>query len=215
MLSKRVSKRVYILGCMSCTKHGTARRSQTQSSAKVDAPLVMIGMEFIRPLPEGDLSVEETIKVCYPQLNKYEVNGKSGDQPPYWGFSGKEKFTHIFVVVDYFSQFMWAFPYSTPDQAEAIRCLIWLFNIFEPPISIYADIGSHFTGRSMKQFLKDHKVVFTPAPLGAKRATGMVEKSNNLLEMILKKQFKKKSWPLHLNRGVYGLNRREIKHFGF
>ncbi|KAI0992640.1 hypothetical protein K3495_g15545 [Podosphaera aphanis] len=67
----------------------------------------------------------------------------------------------------------------------------------------------------MKQFLKDHKVVFTPPPSGAKRATGMVEKSNDLLEMILKKQSKKKSWPLLLNRGVYELNRREIKHFGF
>ncbi|KAI6245340.1 hypothetical protein HI914_06754 [Erysiphe necator] len=67
----------------------------------------------------------------------------------------------------------------------------------------------------MKQFLKDHKVVFTPAPSGAKRATGMVEKSNDLLEMILKNQFKKKSWPLYLNRGVYELNRRVIKHFGF
>ena len=73
------------------------------------------------------------------------------------------------------------------DQAEVIRCLIWLFNIFGPPISIYADIGFHFTGRSMKQFLKDHKVMFTPARSVAKRATGTVEKSNDLLEMILKK----------------------------
>lgn len=67
----------------------------------------------------------------------------------------------------------------------------------------------------MKQILKDHKVVYTPAPSGTKRATGMVEKSNDLLEMILKKQFKKKSWPLYLNKGVYELSRRVIKHFGF
>ncbi|KAI6249705.1 hypothetical protein HI914_02153 [Erysiphe necator] len=101
----RISKDIvhYILGCM---------------SSKVDAPLVMLGMDFIGPLPETDLSLEETLRVCYPQLNKYEVNIKSGEPPPYWGFSGK------------------AFPCSTPDQAEAIRCLIWMFNIFGTPISI-------------------------------------------------------------------------------
>lgn len=65
----------------------------------------MLGMDFIGPLPETDLSLEETLRVCYPQLNKYEVNIKSGEPPPYWGFSGKGKFTHIFVV-DYFSRFV-------------------------------------------------------------------------------------------------------------
>lgn len=55
-----------------------------------------------------------------------------------------------------------------------------LFTSFGTPISIYA-------GRSMTQFLKDQKVVFTPAPSGAYRATGIVEKLNNLLEMILQK----------------------------
>ncbi|RKF65035.1 putative eka-like protein [Erysiphe neolycopersici] len=165
----RISKDTvdFILGCMSCAKHGTARRSQTQSSAKVGAPLVMLGMDFVGPLPEVDLSLEETLRVCYPQLNKYVVNIKSGEPPPYWRFSEKDKFIHIFVVIDYFSRFVRVFPCSTPDQAEAIRCLIWMFNIFGTPISIYADIGSHFTGRSMWQFLKDHKVVFTPAPSGA------------------------------------------------
>ncbi|RKF61916.1 putative eka-like protein, partial [Erysiphe neolycopersici] len=99
------------------------------------------------------------------------------------------------MLVDYFSRFVWAFPCSTPDQAEAIRCLIWLFSIFGTPISIYADIGTHFTGGSMARFLQDHKVLFTPAPSGAKRATGMVEKMNDLLERILKKQSNKSEWP--------------------
>lgn len=83
------------------------------------------------------------------------------------------------------------------------------------PVSIYADIGTHFTGRSMMRFLQDYKVLFIPAPSGAKRATGMVEKSNDLLEIILKKQSNKSDWPLFVNRGVYELNRREIKNLGF
>ncbi|KAI0992831.1 hypothetical protein K3495_g15353 [Podosphaera aphanis] len=175
----------------------------------------MFGMDFIGPLPEANLNLEDTIKACYPQLNKFDVQFDSNEQPLNWGYSGKSKFSHIFMVVDYFSRFVWAFSCSTPDQAEAIRCLSWLFSIFGSPISIYADIGSHFVGRSMANYLQEQNVVFIPAPSGAKRATGMVEKLNDLLEMILKKQSHKPNWPLFVNRAAYELNRRVIRHFGF
>ncbi|KAI0996145.1 hypothetical protein K3495_g12036 [Podosphaera aphanis] len=78
----------YILGCMSCAKHGAARRSQTQFPARVDAPLVMFGSDFIGPLSEANLNLEDTIKACYPQLNKFYVWFDSNVQPPNWGFSG-------------------------------------------------------------------------------------------------------------------------------
>ncbi|KAI1008127.1 hypothetical protein K3495_g117 [Podosphaera aphanis] len=205
----------YILGCMSCPKHGAARRSQTQSPATVDAPFVMFGMDFIGPLPEANLNLEDTIKACYPQLNKFDVHFDSNEQPLSWGFSGKSKLPHMFMVVDYFSRFVWAFSCSTPDQAEAIRCLSWLFSIFGSPISIYAGIGSHFVGRSMANYLQEQNDVFIPAPSGAKGATRMVEKLNDLLEIILKKQSHKPDWHLFVNCAAYELNRRVIRHFGF
>lgn len=57
------------------------------------------------------------------------------------------------MVIDYFSRFVWAFPDSAANQAEAIRCLIWFFEIWGPPVAIYADIGSHFSGATMQKFL--------------------------------------------------------------
>ncbi|KAI0993183.1 hypothetical protein K3495_g15001, partial [Podosphaera aphanis] len=162
----------YILGCMYCAKHGTARRSQSQSSPSVSQKMALLGMDFIGPLPQAKLSVEESIRCCFPQFSECTT---ITDDPPENGFTSSQ-FTHIFLVIDYFSRFVWAFPVSAANQTEAIRCLIWLFEIWGPPGAIYSDIGTHFSGAKMQQFLSNQNVLWIPAPSGSKRSTGMAEK---------------------------------------
>lgn len=118
------------------------------------------------------------------------------------------------MVIDYFSRFFLAFPCAAPDQSEAIRCLIWLFGLFGCPIAIYVDIGTHFTGSKMARFLKIQGVLYIPAPSAAKRATGMIEKANDLFERVMKGIAVKPDWPIYVHRAAYEMNRREIKHLG-
>ncbi|POS82118.1 hypothetical protein EPUL_005768, partial [Erysiphe pulchra] len=204
--------RDYILGCLECGRNGTARRTQSQASPRVDEPMVLLGMDFIGPLPHTTLTLEETIRCCYPHLQyfKFELEAKK-----YYGYSGKNSFTHVFMAIDYFSRFFWAFPCAAPDQAEAIRCLIWLFGLFGNPIAIYADIGSHFTGSQMAKILQSQKVLYIPAPSAAKRATGMIVKTNDLFERVMKGMASKPEWLIYVHRAAYEFNRREIRHLGY
>ncbi|KAI1004034.1 hypothetical protein K3495_g4176 [Podosphaera aphanis] len=201
----------YTLGHLYCAKHGTARRSQSQSSPSVAGKMVLLGMDFKGPLPQARLSVEESIQCCFPQFSDCTV---ATTHPPENGFAGSQ-FTHIFLVIDYFSRFVWAFPVSAANQTEAIRCLIWLFQIWGPPRAIYSDIGTHFSGATMQKFLSSQGTLWIPAPSGSKRSTGMVEKANDLLERILKKISQREDWPFRVQRSAYELNRREVRSLGF
>ncbi|RKF60559.1 hypothetical protein OnM2_049059 [Erysiphe neolycopersici] len=203
--------RDYILGCLECCRNGTARRTQTQSSPRVDEPMILFGIDFIGLIPNSNLTLEETIQCCYPQLQyfNFETKGKLD-----YGYSGKGSFSHVFMAIDYFSRFVWAFPCAAPYQSKAIRCLIWLFGLFGCPIVIYANIGTHFAGSKMARFLKSQEVLYIPAPSAAKRATGMIEKANDLFERVMKGIAVKPDWPIYVHRAAYEMNRRKIKHLG-
>ncbi|RKF53178.1 putative eka-like protein, partial [Golovinomyces cichoracearum] len=90
-----LNTRDYILGCLECGRNGTAW-TQTQSSPRVDEPMVLLGMDFIGPISHSNLTLEETIQCCYPQLQYF--NFESGGKPDY-GYSGKGYFTHIFMCL--------------------------------------------------------------------------------------------------------------------
>ncbi|POS82413.1 hypothetical protein EPUL_005317, partial [Erysiphe pulchra] len=180
----RISKDThdYILGCLYCAKHGTARLTQSQSPPSVAEKMALLIMDFIGPLPQAKLSVEDSIKCCFPQFSEY--TGGSNEYTEN-GFSGST-FTHKFVVIDYFSRF--------------------LFEIWGPPVAVYSDIGSLFSEAIMQKFLSQQGVLWLPAPSGSKRSTGMVEKTNDLIERILKKSLIAKS-----GHSVF----KEIRSLGF
>jgi hypothetical protein len=41
----------YIKGCLSCSKYGTARRSQTLNPVVVNSPIQLFGIDFVGPFP--------------------------------------------------------------------------------------------------------------------------------------------------------------------
>jgi hypothetical protein len=63
--------------------------------------------------------------------------------------------------------------------------------------------------------LKDQGILRIPSPVSAKKATGIAEKSNDLLQRILKKiRVSRDKWPLNVQNATFELNRREIIHLG-
>ena len=114
----------YVLGCLKCAQHGRAQRSQKLSPIMVDKPNILLGMDFIGPLPATDLTREEALKCVWPQLHQLTKDIKFADLPK--GKEGRATFTHILLIIDYFDRFVWAFPTIEDTQEEAIRCLSWL-----------------------------------------------------------------------------------------
>lgn len=113
------------------------------------------------------------------------------------GYDGDAAYTHILLIVDYFNRFIWAFPTISDSSEEVIRCLTWIYDTVGPPVAAYADPGSHFSSKASQAFMKGRGVLFISAPVKAKKATGMAEKHNHLLETVIELSSDgKKSWPL-------------------
>lgn len=75
-------------------------------------------------------------------------------RPYYWpGIA----FTHILMIIDYFSRFVRASPTVGKDQEEVIRCLTWLTAIIGICLAAYTDEGGHFAGIKTQNFLKERK----------------------------------------------------------
>jgi hypothetical protein len=53
------------------------------------------------------------------------------------------------------------------------------------------------------------------SPVAAKKATGMVEKANNLIQRVLKKERLGTKWPLRVQSAAFELNRREVIYLNY
>ncbi|KAI0994590.1 hypothetical protein K3495_g13592 [Podosphaera aphanis] len=211
--------RNYILGCMKCAQHGNAQRTQTQSPTVIDEPNVLWGMDYIGPLPKTAVTTDEALKCMWPQLHKSksQVTAQEPIQLASQPLNdyGFVNFTHILLVVDYFDRFVWAFPTITDSQDETIRCLTWLINQEGAPVATYQDTGGHFGKRTTK-FLKGQGTESISSPVAAKKATGMVEKANDILQITLKLITRDPHcWPWRIQEAVFEGNRRQISYLGY
>ena len=202
----------YILGCSECAEHGTKRKSETQSPIYIDQPNVLQSMDFIGPFPDCDLTIDEILNQSYPHLHlkrdrwtvitpeSFESNTVDAPRNP----RGFTTFSHVLLVVDYFTKFVYAFTTIGDNSDEVVRCLTWLFSLKGSPIAIYTDPGPHFESSKTQKFLNSFNVLWIPSPVGAKKATGMAEKCNNLLQRVMKKISQGNcQWPLILQESVF------------
>jgi transposase InsO family protein len=178
-------------------------------------------MDFISPFPPTKVSVEELVKLCFPQLQQHQNAGFTakiniqftGQQINNQGFL---VFTIVLVIVDYFSRFIWAFPCTTADQYKVIRCISWLISYYRAPVAFYTDEGSHFARQKIRDFLNTNGIKWIPAPIRAKKATSIVEMCNNLFEKVAKKaQENPDNWPFDVQLSAFKVNRKEIEYLGF
>jgi transposase InsO family protein len=151
-------------------------------------------MDFIGPFPETELSIHDWLTISWPGIEHFDKKGFTieVDQS-----RTEVKFTHILLIVDYFSRFVWAFPTCGDNQDKVIHCLSWLLPITGNPIGIYVDKGHHFSSGKTQLFLSEQSILWIPSPVSAKKAIGIAEKSNDLLQCILKKvRIRRTRWPL-------------------
>ncbi|KAI0994290.1 hypothetical protein K3495_g13892 [Podosphaera aphanis] len=105
--------------------------------------------------------------------------------------------------MDYFDRFVWAFPTITDSQDETIRCLTWLINQEGAPVAMYQDTGGHFEKRTAK-FLKGQGTESISSWVAAKKATGMVEKANDILQITIKLITRDPHcWPWRIQEAVF------------
>ncbi|KAI0992147.1 hypothetical protein K3495_g16039, partial [Podosphaera aphanis] len=190
----------------------------TQSSARITTPFVQVGMDFIGPFPKCPVGADEARKLLWPHITDVFSRFKEayGDRFENFDFNIPEAtqpnnqihFTHALIVIDYFSRFVWAFPTTSTTSSEVIRCLTWLFGIFDAPIVVYSD-RQPFASKEMKTFFKRHGTVHVSAPVASHRSVGMVEKAADLLQRVLKKGYG--YWPFEVGPAVKALNSRLIE----
>ena len=65
---------------------------------------------------------------------------------------------YLFVVVDEFSRFPFAFPIKDTSAETAVRCLTSLFTVFGTPEFIHSDRGAAFTSAHYKEFLLQNRI---------------------------------------------------------
>ena len=68
-----------------------------------------------------------------------------------------------------------------------IRCVSWLISHYGALVAFYIDEGSHFARQKIRDFLNTNSIKWILAPVGAKKATSIVEMCNNLFEKVVKK----------------------------
>ena len=198
----------YIKGCMKCAKHGTALRSQSLSPIYIDSPNQLLGIDFIGPFPKTVITIDEFLKASWPQVLK-DFDFKTVD------YDTSLAFTHVLLVVDYFSRFVWAFPCTADSQDEVIRCMRWLYSITGAAVGAYTDEGRHFAGEKIQEWFKTQGTIWVPSPVASKKSTGLAEKCNDLLQRILKKiTIGVQNWPIEVQPSAFELNRRFIMHLG-
>jgi hypothetical protein len=165
-------------------------------------------MDFVGPFPRTHVTIEEFLKASWPQIMK-DYDFQEVD------FVASLAFTHILVVVDYFDRFVWAFPCTGDTQDEVIRCLRWLYSITGAAVGAYTDEGGHFAGEKTRTWLKEQGTIWVPSPVASKKATGLAEKCNDLLQRIMKKITEGvENWPLEVQPAAFELNKRFIQHLG-
>lgn len=93
---------------------------------------------------------------------------------------------YILNGVDYMSRLM--LPKAVPDlrASTTVKALEEIFSTFPYPMAIYTDPGTTFDSKACKDWAKKRNIHFTIAPTGAKRAVGMIERANGILQNSLK-----------------------------
>lgn len=122
---------------------------------------------------------------------------------------------YIFNVIEYLSRFIISYATETCSTDETIACLEDVFTKYGTPIASYTDRGGHFDNPKFQDFLRTKGIAWTPSPSGSSKSTGMIERSNGILESVLRKSCNNPGeWDTPLPSSVHNANQRIIHHLG-
>ncbi len=75
----------------------------------------------------------------------------------------------------------------------------------------YSDRGRHFDNPQFKDFLHTKGIAWAPIPSGASKSPRMIERSNEILELVLRKSCKNpRKWDIPLPTSAHDANQQII-----
>lgn len=122
----------------------------------------------------------------------------------------KKKHTHIFVIVDAFSKFVFIEPVKSTSVKHVIRALENLIFLFGPPERIISDRGSAFTSKKMLDFCQKFNIKHVMNAVATPRANGQCERYNltilNSLRCYSANDENEENWDTHLKLIQFSIN---------
>ncbi|CAK1578755.1 unnamed protein product [Parnassius mnemosyne] len=125
--------------------------------------------------------------------------------------------THLLVIVDGFTKFLFARPVRNTKTQNAIRALEDIFYTFRIPDRIISDRGTCFTSHTFKRFCLDKGIRHVLNAVACPRLNGQVERYNRTILNSLTAQnlnCEEKEWDNTIGRVQWGLNNTYQKTTG-
>jgi hypothetical protein len=87
----------------------------------------------------------------------------------------------LFVVVDEYSRFTWAFPCRNIDTQTVIKCFTSIFSVFGMPNYVHNDQGRSLISSQLKEFLHGHGIATSQTTRFNPRGNSQCERFNGIL----------------------------------
>ncbi|MBA3284180.1 MAG: DDE-type integrase/transposase/recombinase, partial [Nitrosopumilus sp.] len=117
---------------------------------------------------------------------------------------------YCLTIIDHFSRKRWFIPVKSTDANEVFESLLThIIGPFETPQTILTDMGSAFTSIIAKEITKMTGIEPTFSLPGAKDTMGSVERSNQVMEDIIRKLVNKEfqdDWDIYLPLAANAIN---------
>ena len=95
-------------------------------------------------------------------------------------------FQYLFVVIDCYSRYPFAFPVKDQTVGNVIKCLKDIFSLFGFPDAILSDQGVQFESHEYKNFLAEFKIKKLRTNAYHPSSNGIVERFNGALKLNMK-----------------------------
>lgn len=121
----------------------------------------------------------------------------------------RNKFKHIFLVVDGFTKFCKLYAVKSTTTTEVINCLNSYFNAYSRPAKIVSDRGTCFTSKEFSDFVTSNNIVHIKIATLSPQSNGQVERINRVITPMLSKEADENStgnWYLNLSKIEFALN---------
>ncbi|HRO65581.1 MAG TPA: DDE-type integrase/transposase/recombinase, partial [Candidatus Dojkabacteria bacterium] len=128
-------------------------------------------------------------------------------------------YKYVLTIVDHFSRKRWFIPTISTSAEEVITALFrYIIGPFEIPQTILTDQGSAFTSKLAKEIYNYTGINCTFAQPNQHDTMGSVERSNRIMQEIIKKYVNKNNqedWDIFLPFAAYAINKAKSSSHNF
>ena len=143
-------------------------------------------LHFVGSLDAGYVQSSSTSSIA-PHLNSDQSHTTYGTTQ--YGLHGPlssaSRNTYILTIVDEFSRFLFAFPFSNMNSVTVIKCFNQLFTLCGYPSYVHSDCGSSFLSQEVKNYLTQRGVATSKTTAYHPTDNGQVERFNGIIWMAV------------------------------